>query len=161
MLGAAVLTGEWTAGKLIKEVQASGADKEIRKSSLNGKTIVFTQSNNNTLWVRLSDQSITPTARVVVANVASCAGTLHVINRVLIPDEDLPGGGEAPSPGGLRGSPPPDEPSILTPLDPPAVDAPVPVGLDLPTNTTVCSSAPPISLHVPFLLLFFVSYAEI
>jgi hypothetical protein len=136
VLGSHVLSGEFTAGALIKEVQAATA-AEVRKKSLNGKTIVFTQTNGTDLYVRLSDQEITPVARVVVKDVASCAGTIHVINRVMLPDDQIAVATPASSPGA---APLPAPTDGLAPLDPPPeILAPVPSGLNS-TNSTVCTS---------------------
>jgi hypothetical protein len=80
----------------MKEAQAATA-AEVRKKSLNGKTM--TQTNGTDLYVRLSDQEIIPEARVVVKDVGSCAGTIHVVNRVMLPDDQIAVATPASSPG--------------------------------------------------------------
>ena len=135
VLASAALTGEWPVATLIAEIQNATAEGEVRKKALNGKTIVFTTDPNAaSLWVRLSDQEETPPAKVVVEDTASCAGTVQIIDRVMLPDDEIPGMEEATAPAPASVSIEP----VLGDLDPPPeVLAPVPSGLNGTANTTV------------------------
>lgn len=139
VLGSAALSGDWTVATLIEEIQAAAEEGEVRKKALNGKTIVFTTDENATsLFVRLSDQEETPPGQVVIADTETCAGTVQVIDAVMLPDDEIPGQEVAAAPGPASFS---DDP-LASPLDP-ATDlaAPVPSGLNGTSNSTVRSPA--------------------
>lgn len=127
ILAGHVVSGKLTSGALLHDTVAAGA-AGVSKTTLGGSSLVFT-SANGTLYVALKGSTV-GAAIVVTPDIVTCAGIVHIINKVLLPDPVAPAAATpapapAPAPGPLRGAPLPAPVPAPKPVPAP-VPAPTP-----------------------------------
>ena len=159
-----VLFAEESSADLAAQV-AAAAPAPVVKSTVGGGSISLTADATGALLVGLTGAPA-PLARVVTPDIDTCAGTVHIIDAVMLPANLLPmapapapvllpAPAIAPAPAPVPAVPPavvPVAPAVL-PAPAPA-PAPVPAPAPAPRNTTEAPAAVgpaplPVSLSVP------------